>query len=282
MSELENQAEEQLQEEYVEESVDYEAEEVEEPSEEYLEEDSELAPDSEPEHEPNAEDDEEQVSGRVQEVINKKHRQMREAQEEVERLNKRLAELEQSQSLNQEPVIPEIPDSYDPDFDQKMKQRDQAIASYQQWHMQKQELEGRQQQRLQAQQQEQARQQAESVKSYSERARKAGIKPEALQQSASVVGQYLKGENPIHNRIAGEILKDENGPQITQYLASHPLELSDIADMDLASAVLHIERSVKPKLKGLSKTTKAPRPAKRAGGASPKPDSELLRGAKFS
>jgi len=207
---------------------------------------SELAPDSEPEHEEKPEESQANDSERVQEVINRKHRQMREAQEESERLRQQLQSVQSQPTFNQAPTVPELPDPFDVDeqeYQNAIRQRDEAIQARSRWDAQQQ-----QQQEI-----------AKKAESYKKRAKDYGIKPEALQQSAQVLVNY-----GLNDAIAQEILTDDKGPLITQHLAGNPLELNEVVSLPPIQAALYIERNIKPKLANVSpKKTNATRPKNR-------------------
>ena len=223
---------------------------------------SELAPDSEPEHEEKPEESQANDSERVQEVINKKHRQMREAQEENERLRQQLQSVQSQPMFNQAPTVPELPDPFDVDeqeYQNAIKQRDEAIQARSRWDAQQQQQNLIEQQRQLAAQQQQQQEIAKKAESYQKRAKDYGIKPEALQQSAQVLVNY-----GLNDAIAQEILTDEKGPLITQHLAGNPLELNEVVSLPPIQAALYIERNIKPKLANVSpKKTNATRPKSR-------------------
>lgn len=255
MSELENQPE--GYEEPVQLDEDYEE------TEELAEDESpaDLAPDSEPEHEQNAEDNQ---SDRVQEVINTKHRRMKEAEERAARAEQQLQQMQQ-QYKPQAPTVPAEPDPFDEDYDDKIRIREDAIRARALYDAQQQQLDIQNQQRQQALLVQQQQETAKKAQEYQARAKKLGIKPETLVEKANVVGSYFNMNNPAHNELVNEIITDEQGPLITKHLAENISELAELSEMPLVKAVLHIERNIKPKLaKVPPKQTRATRPSSRA------------------
>ena len=69
---------------------------------------------------------------------------------------------------------------------------------------------------------------------------------------------------------------DPDGPLITKYLATNPVELQEVVGMSPIQAALHIERSIKPKATQLRpRKSTTPNPPKSVEGASA--DSDLGR-----
>jgi len=251
MSELENEIENEVMEDQVEEVEEVKSEQ---------DEPSDLAPDSETEHEENAEEDEHRVNQeKIQQVINKKHREMMEAKEEADRLRKQLEQFNSQQKQDAAPEILPAPDPFDDDYDSKIKARDESIQRRAQWeaeNAQRQQAQQRQQEELQRAQVEQVRSQMES---YTAKAKSYGITNEELQSAANIVGQ-----SGLSDDIALAILADEEGPLITKYLAANQLEAYDIAQMSPIQAAQYLERKVRPKLAALKpKQSSAPKPPTR-------------------
>lgn len=249
--------------------------------EEYQNDTAELAPDSEPEHEQNTEESQAEEQSRATEVINKKHRQMREAEERAQRAEEQLSRLQQNASYSQAPNVPDLPDPYEVDeaaYTAALKQRDDAIKMRAQWDANQQQLNYQKQQQQIQQQQQQQRDLAQKAEGYQKRAKDYGIKPEALQQSAQVLVSY-----GLNDAIANEILVDDKGPLITRHLASNPMELSEVVGMNPIQAALYIERNIKPKLADTApKRTSAPKPKGQVKGQTyKKGDHPALQGATF-
>ncbi|ANJ65516.1 putative scaffolding protein [Pseudoalteromonas virus vB_PspP-H6/1] len=248
MSELENEVIDN-------EPMDVEVNEVEEVESEQ-EQPSELAPDSETEHEPNAEEDERRVNQeKVNQVINKKHREAMEAKEEAARLRKQLEQYTQQQQEKAPEILP-LPDAFDDDYEAKVKQRDESIQKRAEWEYNQRNAQEKTQQAQQAQQRAQVEQIQQQATTYAERAKTYGITAEELQGAANQVAQA-----GLSDELALEILADEDGPLFTKHLAANPVEAFELAQMPIAKAVLYLERKVRPKLSELKpKQTSAPKP----------------------
>lgn len=236
---------------------------------------SELAPDSEPEHEENPEDNEINQE-KVNEVINKKHRLWKEAEEKNAELQRQLAEIQAQNHKYSAPEIPAPPDPFDDDYEVKLKQREDAIIARARYDAEQQQIDFRNQQLKQQMVAQQQQKLIDTAKSYSDRAKKYGIKPQDLQTAGNTVAQYVSPE------LSQLILEDERGPLITQYLGRNPLELAQIAELPPVQAALHIERNIKAKLQAGNRKTNAPRPGQKPrGSAAPKGGRGIPEGGRF-
>lgn len=271
MSELENDYEvEQENDEIVEE---VEAEEVEESSES---ETAELAPDSEAEHEEQPQDEHKVNQEKVNQVINRKHREAMEWKEKYEAVMRSVPQQQQEAAPE---ILPEPDDPFDDDFESKLKAHVESVKRRALWE----EDQKRQQEQQQYTQQQAQKAQLEQLQtqaaSYTERAKSYGISNEELQVAANTVAQA-----GISDELAIAILGDEDGPLFTKYLASNPIEAYEIAQMNTVQAALHLERVVRPKATALKpKKTNAPKPATKVKSASHDPDLSqgILKGARF-
>lgn len=269
MSELQN-ANEDLQDDFVE---DAEFEEVEESAESETP-TSDLATDSDEQHEENAQKINQDA---VNEAINKQHRKYQEEKRQRLELEKRLAEFEkQSGQQPQLEEVPPIPDYYDDDYDAKLKRRDEIIQRNAQAVAQQQWLQQQKQAQDYQQQQQRQAELTQKVEAYAGRAKKLGVDRAELQNAGELIASY-----GLNEEVTLAILEDEQGPLITKYLASNPLELSSVVGMTPLQAVLHIERHVKSKAAGLKpRTSNTPPPADRLNSGRADPEAGQLKYAK--
>lgn len=188
----------------------------------------------------------------------------REARRRADELEKRLSELESKQSPSFDGVIPPMPDSFDDDFVEKMKAREDAIARKAQADfaaIQQKEAEAEAQRKREREQFEKAQKtQAE----FRENASTLGVDQETLARAAQTVIDY--GVTPD---VEEAILADKNGPLMLQYLAANPLELADLIDANPLKAGMLL---AEVKTKSLSLKAKP-------SSAPPPPDSLEGRGA---
>lgn len=151
--------------------------------------------------------------------------------------------------------IPDMPDSFDDDYDAKLLVRDEAIraqanhAAMNNAYVQQQQL--TQQQAVQAQQVKVQ----ESVVSYTAKATELGINKEELSTIGSTVANYgLSDELVMH------ILADSDGPLIAKHLAANAQDGYELANMS-PYAVGSFLNNIKEKAIALKpKTSKTPAP----------------------
>jgi hypothetical protein len=204
--------------------------------------------------------------------VNKQHKKYREEERaklkvegELKAANDQLAKLQQAQNV--EPLVPDLPDTYDENFESKIATRDEAIRKRATWEQEQQSALAVQQQAQQAQAHQQQEQLNERVGKYKQNATDAGISSEDLQAAGQLVG------NVINDDLTHHILDDKDGALITTYLASNPTALDDVSSMSIGSAAVYIENVVKPNLSAMKpKPSNAPEPvpALRGGGIPPK------------
>tara|TARA_R110002096_G_scaffold87930_1_gene201753 strand:- start:821 stop:1636 length:816 start_codon:yes stop_codon:yes gene_type:complete len=245
---------------------------------------SELDTDSGLEHEQAPEVDEEAVKqDAIQKAINKKHFETQQAKRDLDAANKRIADFEaekRAQEAARVGNIPDKPDAFDDDYEDKMEARDKAIAAQATFNAQNQ---GYEQQQANQQQQAQVAQQQEvqtQVTAYNARTKELGISTEEMQAAGNAVAQY-----GMSNDLTMAILGDSDGPLITKYLAANPVELSNLTTMNPVQAAMHIERTVRAKATALKpKTTNAPKPGNNLSGNGAKPSTTYknIGGATFT
>lgn len=268
MSELQNDSIEPIQSE--------ESQEV-----ENLEQGAELAPDSETQHEQKAEADVNQDA--IQKVINKKHFEAKEAERKAAEFQKQLEEYQRKEMEAQASrfqSLPEAPDPFEDNYDEKLKSYQQAIYEKAKFDAQN---EAYQQQTLQQQQLEQAKKAQElqaKAQTYESRAKELGISKEEVQ----LTGQTLVNAG-LNEDLANAILEDSDGPLMAKYLSANlsDLEVLQSSNPYLAGAKLN---EIKQKANALKpKSSKAPEPATIVKGSTVDTESKRFvhsKGATFS
>ena len=256
------------------EEVDQEVEEVEEVEEETEESDdqetdSESSTDSDEDHEKSTFTKEQQKV--FDSAISKKVAKLREIEREAESLKVRLSEYERAAPRSR-PQVPALPDPFalsDNEYRQKLMQRDQAIIAAASYDTE-QQINQRDQQRL-ANEAQQKQQEAlvEKVQTYSQRAKRLGVRADELQAAGAVVGQF-----GMDDQLVQFILDDDKGPLITKYLSQNLAELDKLRSMSTTAAAVRIATTIKANATALKlKVTTAPEPLSkpRPSGVQPKP-----------
>jgi hypothetical protein len=193
--------------------------------------------------------------------------------------NAKFQQAERDRQAAKVGTIPDMPDSFDDDFDQKMKERDEALIAQANFNTQNQNYQ--QQQQFQQQQEAQAKQVKvqESMASYSQKATELGIKQEELQAAGNTVAQY-----GLSDDLVMHILADSDGPLITKHLAANPQEGFQLAQMS-PFLVGNFLDGIRTKASALKpRTSNAPNPSDNLQGKGHKPSSQHkhIGGATFS
>ena len=143
--------------------------------------------------------------------------QQREFGEKETALQSQIAKLQSQIPEQTRPVVPPVPDSYADDFDQQMAARDDVIS-------QAAEFDGAEKFRQEQQQQAAVKVQNDEVEAinkqalaYSQNATTLGIKPEELQKSGAILQQM-----GVTGELATQLLNEETGPLMSNYLAANP------------------------------------------------------------
>ena len=247
---------------------------------------ADLATDSEAQHEQQAQDTVEKTVNQdaINAAINKKHREKMEAERKAAEYKAQVEEFqrkEQEQLAKSFESIPPIPDAFDDDYEQKLAERDKALAAKAQYDAQQNIMQQQQQQQQYQQQIEQQRLMQESINKYEERAVKDfGISKESLNADVQTVNQLgISPELGLH------VMNDDQGALITQYLAKNIDESANLFAQNPFQQAQYIENVIKPKLEALKpKQTAAPTPPTNLTGNGADKDLgkyKHLSGAKF-
>jgi hypothetical protein len=223
---------------------------------------------------------------RQQEVMNKaigekvaKTHEERRLREEAEAKYQRLLD---NQPKPKEPTIPELPDVDDfygdPNgYNARILAREEAIREHAVFNAQNRLVRDQQEQKAREAEYEQQVKQREAVESYTKKAADFGLTNEQLNKDASLVTQA-----GIHPELSVHLLNDPQGPLVTNYLANNVLELDRVRNLSPIDAAVYIATVVRPLLKGVKQSTKAPAPASiDNGGGVPEKQPQSIKGATF-
>jgi len=183
---------------------------------------------------------------KAQKAIDKQHYKYQEEHRQhlatQQKLEEARRQLEEAQKTTR-PEVPDYPDQYDPDFETKMKARDDAILAANTWDANQQQL----QQQQQEVQQQQAREQMQEVQrkntDFYTRVINEGYDADKFADSDAIVGQTL-----THPVVGDYLLTSKNGPALVDHLAKHTIELSKVANMTVDQAILYMEQTIAPTL----------------------------------
>ena len=215
----------------------------------------------------------------VQNAINKQHAKYREEERKRKALEKELKELRSKQPKEPDaPQVPDAPDPYDKNYEQLIKARDQKLLERAKYDA---KIEAKQadEQKLATEKQELRQKEiGKLVENYDNKTKQLGLSVDDIHKAGQAIVDY-----GINNELAEFILGDDDGPLLTQYLASNPAELDDLRSLPIASAAIRIHTNIREKVQGLKpKSTSAPDPAPLlSGNGSSEGTSGIIKGAVF-
>ena len=193
--------------------------------------------------------------------INQKHFELMEEKRAREALEAELARLKSQIPENSKPVIPDMPDPYDSDFDERMRQREEAIKQSAIYEAQEQIRQARLSEENSTRLAQQQNDLIAAVNNYAGRAKALGVSENELKVAGQTVAAY-----GIADQVAEFILHDDKGPAITAYLAKNPDQLDSIAKLNPLQAAIHIATNIKPKLTDRSRAADLPDPPETLSG----------------
>lgn len=249
---------------------------------EVVEADQDLANPTDNQQEKNGSDSPEMTTQeKHQKEVNKQHKKYREeerariaVEKKLEANEARLAELEAQ--INVAPVIPDLPNAYDDDFESKIAARDEAVRKDTVWKQEQASITAESTRVAQEREQAQNQKVADTASKYTLRAQELKVSPDELRAAGELVGQSLGPD------VTMEILGDEQGPLITTYLASNPTILDDLRHMSVGRATVHIENVIKPNLDVIqTKPSGAPDPTPQLRGSGIAPKESGPKGATY-
>lgn len=209
--------------------------------------------------------------------INQKHHEVMEERRARIAVEQELANLRAQQPQAQRPVVPPVPDPYDDNFDQLMRDRDVAIEAAKEFDLKQHQDQIRQQQQQQQAVDEQQQQMVNTAEAYSKRAADLNVSQQELQVAGQTVAAY-----GISNELTFFILDDDQGPLITTYLARNPEEIEVLNSMNPMQAAVHVATNVKAKATAAKPNNGAPPPAETLGGGGATPSKRGPSGATFT
>ena len=200
----------------------------------------------------------------IDEVINKKTFETKQAQRDLQAANDRIRTFETEKAEREAAAvatIPPVPDQYDDDFDKKMEVRDAAILAKASHNSNQAAIERQQQHQQQQAFQQQQEQLQKSVHSYSARATELGISTDELNAAGSAVINY-----GLSDDLVSHILADSDGPLITKHLAANPQEGFELASMSPYAVGAYLD-TVRAKVEALKpKSSSTPDPVENLQG----------------
>jgi hypothetical protein len=195
-------------------------------------------------------------------AIDKQHKKFREQERRANDLEQRLKDFESKQPDSMvDFIVPPIPDSWDENYEAKIRQRDEALRKQAQNEFAStQRKEQQANTERESQRAEYDRAQA-LQKQFAANTQRLGLKEDEMMRSQNAVVEY--GITP---ELANALLEDSDGPLMVQHLEANPLDLYDITQASPLKSGLLLAQ-VKAKAASLrKKVSSAPDPANSSSG----------------
>jgi hypothetical protein len=222
---------------------------------------------------------------KAQKAINAKHRQYKQEERRRLKLEAELEELRKAQNQVQSDVveevpIPELPDSWDENYDKKIVEREEAIRRNAEVRFRKQADEDRRVALETEQKAKAERQRQEKLINYANRAKNFGIEEADLVEAANTVA-----DAQVPQELADFLINAEDGPLLTAYLAdvNSDVDLYELRGMNSVELGVKISeiRAKAANLKPRASSAPSPASAIRGKGA-PAVSHPALEGATFT
>ncbi len=228
------------------------------------------------------EEKQEKSNDGAQKAINKQHAKFREeerkrlaVEKERDDLNAKLSAIE---SNKQDVTIPDMPDSYEEDYDERLKARDDAIVLKATQDAQTQRNIETQDATREAASRAENERVGVLIGEYSKRISKLGLSADDVRLAGDTVVR-----NGIDGQVAEFILGDEDGPVITKYLAENPIVQDELRGLTTIQAAMKINSDIRVAASAMKpQASNAPDPTEiLSGRGAGEKESPFLAGAKF-
>lgn len=186
----------------------------------------------------------------VNKAINKQFARYKSEEAARIKAEKELEDLRRRHASDQDVKIPDMPDQFDPDFDRKLSERDEAIRKYERRQFEVSARQRAEEERRQQAENDVQRQVNESVKSYNDKIKAFNLDKKTMDAHDATVAQFVSQD------LARFILANDKGPLLVEHLGRNVMELEKISRMPIADAVYAISTGILPKLN--PKTVKRP------------------------
>jgi len=218
----------------------------------------------------------------AQKAINKQHAKYREeerkriaTEKERDDLKSKLTALEHEK---QDVSIPEIPDPYEDDYEERLKVRDDAIVRKANHDAQNQRVIDQQNATQEAATKAEDERVGTLISGYSKRIGELGLGADDVRLAGDTVVR-----NGIDGQVAEFILGDEDGPLITKYLADNPIIQDDLRGLTTIQAAMKINSEIRSAASAMKpQASNAPDPTEiLSGRGAGEKDSPFISGATF-
>jgi hypothetical protein len=163
---------------------------------------------------------------------------------------------------NTRPMVPEKPDPFSDNYEQRLDDYVKANQAAALWD------------REQAAAQEQAKKAANELKQKSQEQAAAFVKAgidDGIPQEQTIAAVGMLQETNLQREVVLDLVNDPKGPRIARYLSTHPEVAEKVAAMPITQAAVHMANVVKPAAIG-KPVADVPAPRRRLKGGGSKAD----------
>jgi len=182
------------------------------------------------------------VNSRINKLTFEKHEERRKREAAEKKAKELQDKYEKATTESSEVVIPPIPDTFDPQYEAKIKARDEAIAKKAEADAKAQLAVQQRQDQIKAQQEREQAEIQTAVDNMFKNGKDLGIEKEELLEADGKVATFIRDPS-----LAKFIISQENSALVVKYLASSAQELEKISTMDSISAAAYIATTIVPK-----------------------------------
>ena len=168
----------------------------------------------------------------------------RQAEERADAAEARVRELEEQNQPKpgDRPTVPEMPDPGDLDYENKIKERDEAITAQANWDRDEKERSEAELETTRREQQEANDKALKTLQDFEKNADDLGITMDQVRQNFQTLADYK-----IPNAAVAYIIDEAAGPRIAQYLAQNPGEIEGLQGLNPQQVAVRIATQIAPK-----------------------------------
>lgn len=218
----------------------------------------------------------------LKKAIAEKAYKEREARRKAEELERRLKAFEEKQPKTELVDVPDLPDPFDDDYEQKLRARENALLERAKFEARESYLKDQQAIAERDKQRQELEASEQRQKQFLNNSQKLGIEAEDFTRYEQAFIDHINKLGGVKDpRMINMILDDPQGPLVVQHLAANPLDVDDLLHSDPYIAGSLYER-IKSKAMALKpKTSRAPEPATIVEGSAPAKKDRGPEGAIF-
>lgn len=219
----------------------------------------------------------EAVDKRINEITFEKHEERRKREQAEKELAELRASIEKQQAAEEKIEIPDLPDVYADDYEEKVKAREEALQKAAEIRAKKELLKEQQQKEEMSRIEKQNAEIMKQVDTMYTSANDFGISKEELEAADKKVSSVIQDMN-----LARYILKQKDSALIVKHLSSSAEELEALGKMNPMDASVYIATKVIPEAQKLKPgITKAPDPIDIPKGRPKTGKDPFLEGVQF-